>query len=71
MLHGNARNAYEVGYSKDRVILSRNGQIIEFTKDDFRVTNMFVPHRLVTVDGYTVGMTTEREIHDREQLRQN
>ncbi len=71
MIYGNAKNAYELGYSKDRVILSKNGQIIEFTKDDFRVTDMFVSHRLITSDGYMVGMTTEREIHDREQLRQN
>ena len=71
MIYGNAKNAYEVGYTKDRVIIARNGQIIEFTKDDFRITDMFVSHRLLTVDGYTVGMTTEKEIHDREQLRQN
>jgi ribonuclease J len=71
MIYGNAKNAYELGYTKDRVILSKNGQIIEFTKDDFRITDMFVQHRLVTVDGYMIGLTTEREIHDREQLRQN
>lgn len=70
MLYGNAKNAYEMGYTKDKVIISRNGQIIEFTENDFRVTDMFVPHRLITVDGYMVGLTKEREIHDREQLRQ-
>jgi ribonuclease J len=71
MLYGNAKNAYEMGYSKEKVIISRNGQIIEFTKDDYRMTDMFVSHRLMTVDGYMVGLTKEREIHDREQLRQN
>ena len=70
MIYGNAKNAYEMGYTKDKVIISRNGQIIEFTKDDFKVTDMFVSHRLITVDGYMVGLTDERAIHDREQLRQ-
>ncbi len=70
MIYGNAKNAYEMGYTKDKVIISRNGQIIEFTKDDFKVTDMFVSHRLITVDGYMVGLTDERAIHDREQMRQ-
>ncbi len=68
MLHGNARNAYESGYSKDRVIIGRNGQIVEFTKDSFRVTDMYAPHRLVSVDGYMVGLTGEKELHERHQL---
>jgi ribonuclease J len=71
MIYGNAKNAYESGYSRDRVIISRNGQIIEFTKDSFAVTDMFVSHRLMTVDGYMVGLTNERDIHDREQMRQS
>ncbi|MFZ4461204.1 MAG: ribonuclease J [Patescibacteria group bacterium] len=69
MLHGNARNAYEMGYSKDRVLITRNGQVVEFTKDDYKLTDMYVPHRLLTVDGYMVGITKEPELHDREQLK--
>ncbi len=69
MLHGNARNAYALGYSEDHVLIARNGQIIEFSKDSYQMTDMFVPHRLVTVDGYMVGYTTEKELHDREQMK--
>jgi ribonuclease J len=68
MIHGNARNAYESGYSKDKVIIARNGQIIEFTKDSFHVTDMYVPHRLMTVDGYMIGLSKEEQLHDRHQL---
>jgi ribonuclease J len=70
MIYGNAKNAYEMGYTKDKVIISRNGQIIEWTKDDYKLTDMFVSHRLITIDGYMVGLTSERDIHDREQMRQ-
>lgn len=69
MLHGNAKNAYALGYTEDRVLISRNGQIIEFTKDDYQMTDMFVSHRLMTVDGYMIGITKEAELHDREQMK--
>lgn len=68
MLHGNARNAYEMEYPKERVIIGRNGQIIEFTKDSFRVTDEYAPHRLIEVDGYMVGYTDEKHLHERHQL---
>lgn len=68
MLRGNARNAYALGYSKDKVIILRNGKILEFTKDAVRETNEFVSHKLITVDGRMVGYTGEKEIHDRYQI---
>ncbi len=68
MLHGNARNAYDMEYPKDKVIIGRNGQVMEFTKDSFRVTDDYVPHRLIEVDGYTIGYTNEEHLHERQQL---
>jgi mRNA degradation ribonuclease J1/J2 len=68
MLRGNMRNAYDLGYAKDKVIIGKNGMIMEFTKDDVRVTNEFVSHKLVTVDGRMVGYTGEKELHDRYQI---
>lgn len=68
MLHGNARNAKSLGYTDEKIIIGKNGQIIEFTKDSFVITNQFIPHRLTTVDGNLVGFTREPTLHDRYQL---
>ena len=69
MIMGNAKNAAACGYSKDRIILGKNGQVIEFTKDSFSITPYFAPHRLIAVDGYTIGYTREEQIHDRYQMQ--
>jgi ribonuclease J len=68
MLHGNAKNAYDLGYDENHVLIGKNGQIFEFTKDSFKLTNMYAPHRLVTVDGNMIGYSKEDTLHDRFQL---
>jgi ribonuclease J len=68
MLRWNARNAYDLGYSKDKVILLKNGKILEFGPEKVRETNEYASHKLVTVDGRMVGYTAERELHDRFQI---
>ena len=68
MLYGNARNAYEMGYAHDKVIIMKNAQVLEFTKDSHRLTTTFIPHKLTTIDGHTVWYTTEHELHDRYQI---
>lgn len=68
MLRGNARNAYELGYPKEKVVILKNGKILEFTSDEVRETDEYAPHKLVTVDGRMVGYTTEKELHDRFQI---
>ena len=68
MLRGNARNAYELGYAKEKVILLKNGKILEFSKDAVRETDEYASHKLVTVDGRMVGHTAEKELHDRFQI---
>lgn len=71
MLYGNAKNAYKLGYDHDHVLITRNGQIMEFTKDSFRLTSMFASHEIKSVDGYTLGYTNETHLHDRYQLELN
>jgi len=71
MLHGNSRNAKAMGYDDKHIIVGRNGQIMEFTKENFKVTDTYVPHHYMAVDGYTLGITTEETIHDRHQLMVN
>jgi hypothetical protein len=68
MLHGNAKNAYDLGYDENHVLIGKNGQIFEFTADSFKLTNMYAPHRLVTVDGNMIGYSKEDTLHDRFQL---
>ena len=71
MLHGNGRNAKNMGYADDHILIGRNGQIFEFTKEEFKLTHSYVPHRYMSVDGYTLGITKEETIHDRHQLMAN
>jgi len=68
MLYGNARNARYMWIPQSLILLSKNWQVIEFTKDSFQLTSQFVPHSLVTVDGYTVGMTKESQLYERFQI---
>ena len=68
MLRGNTRNAYDLGYKKDKVIIMKNGKILEFTKESARETDEYVSKKLLTVDGRLVGYTGERELHDRFQI---
>jgi ribonuclease J len=68
MLRGNTRNAYDLGYTKDKVIVLKNGKILEFTRETAKETDEYASHKLVTVDGRMVGYTGEKEIHDRYQI---
>ena len=55
MLRGNARNAYDLGYPKNKVPILRNGKLLEFTKDAMIETDQYVSKKLITVDGRLVG----------------
>ena len=69
MLRGNARNAYDLGYAKNKVPILRNGKLLEFTKESMKETDEYVSKKLITVDGRMVGYTTEKELHDRFQIQ--
>ncbi len=68
MIHANAKIAEEMGYSKDKILKARNGQIIEFTKNSYKITDFFAPHKIVSIDGYLVGFTGEKEFLERFQM---
>lgn len=68
MLRGNTRNAYDLWYKKEKVIVLKNGKILEFTKENARETDEYISKKLVTVDGRMVGYTGEKELHDRYQI---
>lgn len=42
MLRGNTRNAYDLGYARDKVIIMKNAKILEFTKDTVIETDEYV-----------------------------
>ena len=71
MLHGNAKNAKALGYTDDRIIIPRNGMIVEFTHDDYTIMPFTAPHRLITIDGRMVGYSRENTLHERHQLGTN
>lgn len=54
MLRGNTRNAYDLGYTKDKVIVMKNGKILEFSQESVRETEEYVSKKLITVDGRMV-----------------
>lgn len=60
--------AFDVGISKDRVILMDNGQVAEVTADSFTVTDETVPSYYVMVDGLGVGDVEEVVLRDRVNL---
>lgn len=68
MLRGNTRNAYDLGYTSDKVIILKNAKILEFTKETARETDEYASKKLITVDGRMVGYTAEKELHDRYQI---
>ena len=68
MLRGNTRNAYDLGYAKDKVIVLKNGKILEFTQESVRETDEYAQHKLITIDGRMVGYSGDRELHDRFQI---
>lgn len=68
MLRGNMRNAYDLWYAKDKVIIQKNAKILEFTKDAVRVTDEYASKKLMTIDWRMVWYTGERELHDRYQI---
>ena len=51
MLRGNTRNAYDLGYKKDKVIILKNGKILEFTKEDARETDEYISKKLIFATG--------------------
>ncbi|OGY62466.1 MAG: hypothetical protein A2745_03240 [Candidatus Harrisonbacteria bacterium RIFCSPHIGHO2_01_FULL_44_13] len=58
----------EAGIPKENCILIDNGQVVEMTKDDVRVTNKTIDAFYVLVDGLGVGDVEEIVLRDRRVL---
>lgn len=70
MLHENAKIALNEGIKKENIFVCRNGEVLEIQKEEGKVNRAgFVRSNYISVDGGLVWMTWEREIHEREQLK--
>lgn len=71
MIHSNADIARGLGYKDDKIFVAHNGQIMEFTKYGSKITTIFAPHRIVTIDGYLIGFSGEKEFIERFQMQKS
>ncbi len=67
-LHQHARTAQAIGFPRENIFIADNGQIMEFTKEAGRLTDMHVPSDYVFVDGLGVGDVSHIIIRERQQL---
>ena len=68
MIHSNAKIAQKMGYPQEKILVARNGQIMEFTKNSAKLTDFFASHKTITLDGFLVGVTAEKEFSERFQM---
>lgn len=66
--HENKKNAIAAGVPAERVLMSDNGQIVEFSKGQGYVTNKRLPIEYVFVDGLGIGDVNHIVLRDRKQL---
>ena len=71
MIHANAKIAQSLGYQNKDIFIARNGQIMEFTKTESRLTHIFANHRTISIDGYVIGSANEKTFSERLQLLNN
>ena len=60
--------ALELEYSKDKILIAQNGDVIEMNPEKIVITNNKVPANLVYVDGIGIGDIGEVVIRDRQTL---
>jgi ribonuclease J len=68
LLRENAKVAASVGVSKENIFVADNGQVMEFSRGEGRLTNEHVPADYVFVDGLGVGDVSEVVLRDRNEL---
>jgi len=71
MLKEAAKLAYELGYSKDKVLVPDNGSVMKLTKEGFVMLPDKVPSNYVFVDGLGVGDVGEIVLRDRQMLAED
>lgn len=77
-VHGNTRhlyahrkNAKEVGYTDENILVGENGSIYEFTKDSGKILNEKVKTGKIFVDGLGIGDVGNIVLRDRQHLSQD
>lgn len=77
-VHGNTRhlyahrkNAKEVGYTEENILVGENGSIFEFTKDTAKITGEKVKTGKIFVDGLGIGDVGNIVLRDRQHLSQD
>ncbi|TAL20058.1 ribonuclease J [Patescibacteria group bacterium] len=68
LLRENAKVAASIGFPKENIFIADNGQVMEFTRGEGRLTSEKVPSNYVFVDGLGVGDVSEVVLRDRQEL---
>lgn len=71
LLHYNARVAESMGFSKDKIFIADNGQVVEFKNGIGKLTKEKIPADYVFVDGLGVSDETNVVLRDRQVLAED
>lgn len=71
LLYDNAQNALQLGWPEENVFLTSNGQVMEFSGGEGRLTKEMLPADYVFVDGLGIGDVSEVVLRDRKELAED
>ncbi len=71
LLRHNAKVAYDMGWSENKVFVADNGQVMTFDKKGGRLTDEKLPSDYVFVDGLGVGDVSHVVLRDRKMLAED
>lgn len=64
----NAKLAEETGIKPENIVVPDNGQVVELTKENIKLTSERVPTNYIMVDGLGIGDVKEVVLRDRQML---
>lgn len=67
-LKHHAKAAMAIGFPKENIFIPDNGQVMEFSKGEGRLTNDRIPSDYVFVDGLGVGDVSDVILRDRQMM---
>lgn len=71
LLHDNGMCARELGWPKENVFITSNGQVMEFLGGEGHLTNEKIASEYVFVDGLGIGDISEVVLRDRQMLSED